>query len=144
MRRFIAFLRANPISKGFRRFSPITRACILMVLATLLFAAMHTAIRYMAQRISGMEVAFFRNLFGLIVIVPVLARYGPRLFYTEKLKLHVLRACINALSMISFFVGLSMTPIARATDRMIPVMMPGRLIGNTTWRMDRHLSPPSA
>jgi drug/metabolite transporter (DMT)-like permease len=115
MRRLFAFLRANPISKGFRRLSPITRACILMVLATLLFAAMHAAIRYVAQRISGMEVAFFRNLFGLIVIVPVLARYGPRLFYTEKLKLHVLRACINALSMISFFVGLSMTPIARAT-----------------------------
>jgi drug/metabolite transporter (DMT)-like permease len=115
MRRLFAFLRANPLSKGFRRFSPMTRACILMVLATLLFAAMHTAIRYMAQRLSGMEVAFFRNLFGLIVVLPVLARYGPRLFYTEKLKLHILRACINACSMISFFVGLSMTPIARAT-----------------------------
>jgi drug/metabolite transporter (DMT)-like permease len=76
MRRLFAFLRANPISKGFRRLSPITRACILMVLATLLFAAMHAAIRYVAQRISGMEVAFFRNLFGLIVIVPVLAATG--------------------------------------------------------------------
>ena len=115
MRRFFALLRANPISRGFRRLSPIMRACLLMVLATLLFAAMHAAIRYVTQRMSGIEVAFFRNLFGLIVIAPVLARYGPRLFYTEKLKLHVFRACLNAFSMLAFFVGLSMTPIARAT-----------------------------
>jgi drug/metabolite transporter (DMT)-like permease len=115
MRRFFALLRANPVSRGFRRLSPMTRACLLMVLATLLFAAMHAAIRYVTQRMSGIEVAFFRNLFGLIVIAPVLARYGPRLFYTEKLKLHVFRACLNAFSMLAFFVGLSMTPIARAT-----------------------------
>src|SRR6186997_1731540 len=112
MRRFFAFVRANPLSKGFRRLSPIARACLLMVLGTLLFAAMHAAIRHVTQHVSGFEVAFFRNLFGLLVVAPVLMRYGPSLFHTNKLRLHVLRAFINAFSMIAFFIGLSLTPIA--------------------------------
>jgi len=115
MRRLFALLRANPLSKRYRALSPISRACLLMVLGTLLFAGMHTAIRYVTQQLSAIEVAFFRNLFGLLVVAPVLMRYGPSLFHTTKLHLHVLRAFINAFSMIAFFIGLSMTPIARAT-----------------------------
>jgi drug/metabolite transporter (DMT)-like permease len=115
MRRLSVLIRANPLSRWYRRLSPIARGCLLMVVGTLLFAGMHTAIRHITQGLSGIEVAFFRNLFGLFVIAPLLVRYGPRLFYTEKLGLHVLRAVINAISMVAFFVGLSMTPIARAT-----------------------------
>jgi drug/metabolite transporter (DMT)-like permease len=115
MRRLFALIRANPLSKRYRRLSPIARGCLLMVTGTLLFAGMHAAIRHITQSLSGMEVAFFRNLFGLFVIAPLLVRYGPALFHTEKLKLHLVRAVINAVSMILFFIGLSMTPIARAT-----------------------------
>jgi drug/metabolite transporter (DMT)-like permease len=61
------------------------------------------------------EVAFFRNLFGLVVIVPLLVRHGPAVFYTQKLGLHVLRSVLNVFSMLAFFLGLSLTPIARAT-----------------------------
>lgn len=86
-----------------------------MVVGTLVFAAMHTAIRHVTQNLSGIEVAFFRNLFGLVVITPLLMRHGPALFHTQKFSLHLLRAVINAISMVCFFVGLSMTPIARAT-----------------------------
>ena len=91
------------------------QGCLLMVLGTLVFAAMHAAIRYTTQHLSGLEVAFFRNLFGLFVIAPLLMRYGPALFHTQKFGLHLMRAAINAVSMVCFFVGLSMTPIARAT-----------------------------
>jgi drug/metabolite transporter (DMT)-like permease len=80
-----------------------------------MFAAMHTAIRYTTQRLPAVEVAFFRNVFGLVVILPLLVRHGPRLFYTERLGLHVLRAVLNVFSMWAFFIGLSLTPLARAT-----------------------------
>lgn len=115
LRRLFAFARANPASKRFRRLSPVSRACALMVMGTLLFSAMHAAIRHITQDMSGIEVAFFRNLFGLFVIAPLLMRYGPSLFHTNKIRLHMLRAVINAVSMVMFFVGLSLTPIARAT-----------------------------
>ena len=80
-----------------------------------MFAAMHTAIRYTTQHLPAAEVAFFRNVFGLVVILPLLVRQGPSLFYTQRLGLHVLRAVLNVFSMLAFFIGLSLTPIARAT-----------------------------
>jgi drug/metabolite transporter (DMT)-like permease len=115
MQQLALLILANPLSDWYRRLSPVAKGCLLMVSGTLLFAAMHTAIRYATQQLSGFEVAFFRNLFGLMVIAPLLMRRGPALFHTQKLGLHLLRAVINAVSMICFFVGLSMTPIARAT-----------------------------
>lgn len=115
MRTISALILTNPALVWYRATSPVVRGCFLMVVGTLVFAAMHTAIRHVTQNLSGMEVAFFRNLFGLVVIAPLLMRHGPALFHTRKFRLHLLRAVINAISMVCFFVGLSMTPIARAT-----------------------------
>jgi drug/metabolite transporter (DMT)-like permease len=116
MRSLLARVRAAP-SPGTlgSNLSPVARACLLMVLGTVMFAAMHTAIRYTTQRMPPAEVAFFRNVFGLVVILPLLVRHGPGLFYTRKLGLHVLRSVLNVFSMLAFFVGLSLTPLARAT-----------------------------
>ena len=85
-----------PLVDRYERLSLVTRGCLLMVIATLLFAAMHASIRHATQHLPGVEVAFFRNLFGLVVIVPLLVRVGPRLFYTKKFSLHLLRSLINA------------------------------------------------
>jgi drug/metabolite transporter (DMT)-like permease len=93
----------------------VTRACALMMIGTLMFSAMHAAIRHITQHLPPVEVAFFRNVFGLIVIAPLLMRYGLALFHTERFGLHIMRALLNVFSMLAFFVGLSMTPIARAT-----------------------------
>lgn len=106
---------AAPLIDAIGRLSPITRACVLMMMSTMMFAGMHTAIRYTTQHMPAVEVTFFRNLFGLFVIVPLLVRHGAALFYTEKLGLHVFRALLNVFSMLSFFVGLSLTPLARTT-----------------------------
>jgi hypothetical protein len=70
------------------------------------------AIRHTTQQLPAVEAAFFCNVFGL---APLLLRHGPGLFYTQRLGLHVLRAVLNVFSMLTFFVGLSLTPIARAT-----------------------------
>jgi drug/metabolite transporter (DMT)-like permease len=117
MRSLLALARATPLLDRLRKpaLSPVTRACLLMVLGTVMFAAMHTAIRYTTQHLPAVEVAFFRNVLGLVVILPLLVRHGPGLFYTKRLGLHVLRAFLNVFSMLAFFVGLSMTPLARAT-----------------------------
>ena len=115
MRSLLALAGAAPLLSKFSSLSPVARACLLMVLGTVMFAAMHTAIRYTTQRLPAVEVAFFRNVFGLVVILPLLVRHGPRLFYTERLGLHGLRAVLNVFSMWAFFIGLSLTPLARAT-----------------------------
>ena len=115
MRSNFALARALPLLGTYRGLHPVARGCALMVLGTFMFAGMHTAIRYSTQHLPPVEVAFFRNLFGLVVIAPLLVRYGLSLFHTKRLGLHVLRAVLNVVSMLAFFVGLSMTPLARAT-----------------------------
>jgi drug/metabolite transporter (DMT)-like permease len=111
----LAPARHLPLLDSYRNLHPAARGCLLMMVATLMFAGMHTAIRHSTQHLPPVEVAFFRNLFGLVVIVPLLVRHGPGLFHTRKFPLHGLRAILNVLSMLAFFVGLSMTPLARAT-----------------------------
>ena len=96
MQLLLALARDNPLVNAYRNLTPVARGCLLMVLGTLVFAAMHAAIRYTTQHLSGLEVAFFRNLFGLFVIAPLLVRYGLGLFHTQKFGLHVMRAVINA------------------------------------------------
>jgi drug/metabolite transporter (DMT)-like permease len=115
MRSNAALARALPLLAAYRGLHPVARGCALMVLGTLMFAGMHTAIRHATQHLPPVEVAFFRNLFGLFVIAPLLVRYGAGLFRTDRLNLHVLRSVLNVVSMLAFFVGLSMTPLARAT-----------------------------
>jgi drug/metabolite transporter (DMT)-like permease len=115
MQLLLALARDNPLMNAYRNLSTVARGCLLMLVATFMFACMHAAIRYTTQQLPAVEVAFFRNLFGLFVIAPLLVRYGLGVFHTKKLGLHVLRAFLNVFSMLAFFVGLSMTPIARAT-----------------------------
>jgi drug/metabolite transporter (DMT)-like permease len=111
----LALARAQPVLAAYQALHPAIRGCVLMMLGTFMFAGMHAAIRHATQHLPAVEVAFFRNLFGLFVVAPLLIRYGPGLFHTKRLDLHVLRAVLNVLSMLAFFVGLSMTPLARAT-----------------------------
>jgi drug/metabolite transporter (DMT)-like permease len=111
----LAPARSLLLLQSYQGLHPAARGCALMMLATFMFAGMHTAIRYSTQQLPPVEVAFFRNVFGLVVIAPLLVRQGASLFATKRLDLHVVRALLNVVSMLSFFVGLSMTPLARAT-----------------------------
>jgi drug/metabolite transporter (DMT)-like permease len=62
------------------------------------------------------------------VIAPLLLRYGPGLFHTQRFRRHALRAFLNLFSMLAFFVGLSMTPIARATALSFTAPLFGALL----------------
>jgi drug/metabolite transporter (DMT)-like permease len=88
----------------------------LMVVATLFFAGMHAVVRHLAaEGIHPFEIAFFRNFFGIFVVVPWLARYGLAPLRTARFDLHVWRAVINVTSMLAFFYALSIAPLAQMT-----------------------------
>lgn len=99
----------------FDRLPPVARACALMLTSTVLFATMHALIRTTSQHMPAVEVAFFRNLFGLVVLAPLMMSSPVSILKTNRFGQHVTRSVINVGSMLCFFIGLSMTPIARAT-----------------------------
>ncbi len=97
---------------AYRALPPALRGIVMMLVATFCFTAMHALIRLTTAEIHPFVVAFYRNLFGLLVLVPILVRAGPGVFRTTKLHLHGARAALQMSAMLSFFYALSITPLA--------------------------------
>ncbi|MSO93672.1 MAG: DMT family transporter [Rhodospirillales bacterium] len=89
------------------------RGMAFMVLATLALIIMGTIARTIATELHAIEVAFFRSLFGFLVFLPFFVRYGWGPLKTERLGLHALRGLLQAVALLTAFVGLSLIPLAK-------------------------------
>ena len=94
---------------------PGLAAVLLMLAASLTLASMHGSVRFVSAGLHPFEIAFFRNVFGFCVLIPWLARIGVAAFATRKLPLHLVRGVLNGGSMLMWFLGLSLIPLAEAT-----------------------------
>jgi drug/metabolite transporter (DMT)-like permease len=75
----------NHYSRLWRGAGPELRGILLMCVSTLGFAVMHTLIRYASAELHPFQIAFFRNVFGLLVFLPILARGGADFLRTRRL-----------------------------------------------------------
>jgi drug/metabolite transporter (DMT)-like permease len=91
------------------------RGLVLMFVSTFFFAAMHASIRHVSAGIHPFEIAFFRSLFALVVVLPWFVRYGLAPLRTRRIGLHGLRAICNVCAMLSFFYALTITPLSQVT-----------------------------
>ena len=91
----------------------VPRAIGLMVFATFSLSVMLGVIRYMSFELHPFEVVFFRNLFGLVILVPLILRAGMSPLRTRRIGLHSVRGFLQAGSMCIFFYGLSLTTLAK-------------------------------
>ena len=92
-----------------------TRGIVLILMSTAAFSAMHASIRHVTEELHPFETAFFRNLFGLMVLAPIFFRDGLALLRTKHIKLHAFRGALQTVAMLSFFTALSMAPLAQVT-----------------------------
>ena len=100
---------------AWRAAGPEVRGIILMGVSTIGFAVMHTLIRYASAELHPVQIAFFRNFFGFLVFLPILARVGFGFLRTERLALHAFRGVLNIIAMFMFFYALSIAEVARVT-----------------------------
>lgn len=91
------------------------RGQTLILLSTFAFAGMHAVVRHLSKDLHPFEVAFFRNLFGLIALGPFLLRGGFGALRTGVLHLHALRGALQVGAMLSFFFAVSVTPLAKVS-----------------------------
>ena len=84
-----------------------------MLGSTLAMSSMDMAVKFVSSDMHPFEVAFFRNLFGFLVLTPLFLRYGKGPLRTRRLGLHALRGCIQAFSVLLAFLALSMTELAK-------------------------------
>jgi len=109
------------IMRFYARANGTVRGMILLVLAGAMFSGMHGGIRYVSGGGTGVEglhpfeIAFFRNFFGVIVVIPLLMRSGLGSLRTKRFGIHAFRAVIQVASMLMFFTALQMSPLADTT-----------------------------
>ncbi|MFQ5766098.1 MAG: DMT family transporter, partial [Rhodospirillales bacterium] len=94
------------------------RGILWMLVFTLCMSSMHGAIRHVSAGLHPFEIAFFRILFGVIVVLPWFVRQGFGPLRTERFGMMALRGLLNAVAMLAFFFALAITPLADVTALM--------------------------
>ena len=86
-----------------------------MLAATAVLTCMHATVRHVSDGMHPFEITFFRNLFGLVAILPLAMRAGLASMKSRQPGLQVLRSGFGLAAMLTWFYALSVVPIAQAT-----------------------------
>lgn len=71
--------------------------------------------KYLGERLSGAEVAFFRFFFGTLVLLPFMILRGKQAFITRYPAAHAVRAILLVLAMTTWSYGVVSLPLTLAT-----------------------------
>src|SRR5438067_10311972 len=104
-----------PFAGFFAGLAPTTRAALWMLLGGFCAVMMNVLIRLAAERMHPFEVTFFRCLFSLGFMLPFIVRAGPALLHNQKIGFFTLRAAVGLVSMLTWFYGITLVPLATAT-----------------------------
>lgn len=91
---------------------PLLYGALLIIASELLFASMGAAVKAVSATLPDAMSVFLRNLMGLLVVLPLLLRHGPRALRTRVLPLHLLRALAGLAAMYCFFFVLARLHLA--------------------------------
>ncbi len=84
-----------------------------MLASTLFFGLMAVVIRLASKSLPTFEIAFFRNAFGLLALLPILLHGGASL-RTRQLPRYLLRSAIGIGSMLAGFWAIGHLPLSQA------------------------------
>ena len=91
------------------------RGMALVVLSGLCVAAMSACVRHISVDLHPMVIGFFRTVFGLLAFAPFLLRSGLKSLKTRRIGLHAVRGTLNVIGMLSYYMALSLAPLAKVT-----------------------------
>lgn len=87
---------------------------IFILIGELCFVSMGSLVKLLAETMPNQNIVFFRNLFGLIALTPILVKIGVGSIKTKVIHLHILRSLAGVLAMYCFFYALAKLPLADA------------------------------
>ena len=86
-----------------------------MLAAAAVLTCMHATVRHVSDGMHPFEITFFRNLFGLVAVLPLALRAGIGGLKSRQPGLQLVRSGFGLVAMFTWFYGLSVVPIAQAT-----------------------------
>ncbi len=91
---------------------PAVQAALLMIAGAAFVATQNAIIRVASAEIHTFEIVFFRNLFGLAVMLPLLARTGPGMLRVRHPGSLLIMSVCHLAAMVCYFLGLAYLPLA--------------------------------
>lgn len=104
----------------------IVRGAFFIVASELSLALGAAIIKLLSVSLPNESIVFFRNLFGLVILIPLLIKADNKILHTERLHWHVVRAGFGMAAMYSFFFALGQIPLGDAMliKSTIPLIIP--------------------
>ncbi len=106
----------KPISASAATLSAPAQGALWMAGAAVCFSGMIVLIRLATDALHPFQVAFFRNLFALMFLLPWVLRAGFGALKTKRLGAYTWRAVTGLTAMLLWFLALSMMPMAEAVS----------------------------
>ncbi|HEX6144390.1 MAG TPA: DMT family transporter [Geminicoccaceae bacterium] len=95
--------------------TPAVRAALLMLVGATCVSVMNVTIRLIVEEVHPFQAAFFRNLFGLIVLLPFLGRHWIQPFRTRMRGRLALSGLGHLVAMLAYFTAIAHMPLADVT-----------------------------
>lgn len=112
--------------KDFEQRLPVAAlAGLLMTASTILYAVNMGIIKAVSVEVHPFIIAFWRNFFALMFLMPMLIRKNRRMFHSRRWDLQIMRGFIQVFAMLTWFTAISMMPLADVTSIMFtaPIMV---------------------
>jgi drug/metabolite transporter (DMT)-like permease len=95
--------------------APTLHAMAWMVAAGIVFAFLNTLLRVIALEMNPLQVQFLRYFCGLVVMLPFIARVGPRAYHPNGLVGQLWRGVIHTAGMVLWYMALPHLTLADTT-----------------------------
>jgi len=86
-----------------------------MLAATVVLICQQLSVKHLSSDIHTFEIVFFRTIFGLLALSPLLMRQGLGSLRTRRFGMHAVRAGLQSVSALTFFYALGIAPLAQVT-----------------------------
>ncbi len=93
----------------------LTQVALLAIGATFFGSFMGACVKLLSDDLHPVIICFYRCLMGLIIITPFIAKNNFQALQTDNMRLQILRALINIISMICWFTAIGMMHLEKAT-----------------------------
>lgn len=103
---------------------PVVRAAWWMTVSAFCYSASIAIVHHIAQELHFMQVAFLRNIFGVVFMLPWLMKMGFGALKTSHIHMHALRGIMSAMNVWFLFAALWLAPVAdtAAITFMMPIV----------------------
>ncbi len=95
--------------------SPVAQAILWTIAAGLAFTALNAVVRELTLQVPALQAQFLRYLFGLLVLLPLVAWHGPSRYRPQAMGGQFVRGALHTAGLCLWFVALPRIPLADTT-----------------------------